>query len=202
MNCKRTEKNRGVTLTEILLALFILSAAFIPIIAVMSTGIRGTQKDETILRGVQLAQKTLNTALQLPFGDLVANRGAAGAGPWSFGAPGNEFSYATASMNLRLGKVIEGSVEYTLVLEIRDIPFVFDLSVHDPMARNVASLTPSNWGWISGVKVPRTGTQTGVYHRYSLTATWVDRGASDGTERTYSLVSYKALVERGLRSSR
>jgi hypothetical protein len=185
---------RGVTLTEIMLALFILSAAFLPIIGVMSTGIRGTQKDETILRGVQLAQKTLNTALQLPFGDLVANRGGGGAGPWTFGAAGVEFSYATGSLNLLLGKVLEGPLEYTLVLEIRDEPFVFNLSVHNPMARNNATATPDQWQWQDNVKVPRVGEQSGLYHRYALTATWVDRGATAGTPRTYRLVSYKARL--------
>ena len=193
MNCKSHDKS-GVTLTEIMLALFILSAAFIPIIAVMSTGIRGTQKDETILRGVQLAQKTLNTALQLPFGDLVANRGAAGPGPWSFGAAGEEFNYATGSLNLRLGRVVEGTIEYTLSLEINDVPFTFSLSVHNPMARSVASLTPDQWGWQDGVRVPRVGEQTGLYHRYVLTANWVDRGLTDGSQRTYRLVAYKARL--------
>ncbi|HAE38427.1 MAG TPA: hypothetical protein DCG57_07285 [Candidatus Riflebacteria bacterium] len=187
-------QRHGITLTEIMLALFILSAAFIPIIAVMSTGVRGTQKDETILRGVQLAQKTLNTALQLPFGDLVANRGGAGAGPWVFGAAGQEFNYATASTNLRLGKVLEGTLEYTLVLEISDIPFNFSLSVHNPMARNIASTTPAGWGWQAGVRVPRVGDQTGLFNRYVLTATWFDRGLSDGSQKTYRLVSYKARL--------
>lgn len=193
MICNRYQR-QGVTLTEIMLALFILSAAFIPIIAVMSTGIRGTQKDETILRGVQLAQKTLNTALQLPFGDLVANRGGGGAGPWVFGSAGEEFNYATGSMNLKLGKVLEGTLEYTLVLEISDVPFNFSLSVHNPMSRNNASDTPLEWGWQKNVRVPRVGDQTGLYHRYVLTATWFDRGLSDGLQRTYRLVSSKARL--------
>ncbi len=188
-------RSKGVTLTEIMLALFILSAAFLPIMGVMSTGIRGTQKDEAILRGVQLAQQTLNTALQLPFGDLVANRGGGGNGPWSFGVAGSEFSYATGSLNLRLGKILEGTREYTLTLEIRDEPFVFNLSVHNPMARSVASDTPSQWSWQADVKVPRVGEQTGLYHRYELTANWFDRGMTDGTQRTYRLVSYKARLQ-------
>jgi hypothetical protein len=178
-----------------MLALFILSAAFLPIIGVMSTGIRGTQKDETILRGVQLAQKTLNTALQLPFGDLVANRGGGGNGPWTFGSAGVEFSYATGSLELRLGKVLEGTLEYTLVLEVRDEPFVFNLSVHNPMARNNASDSPALWEWQNDVKVPRIGEQSGLYHRYALTATWFDRGSTQGTQRIYRLVSYKARLQ-------
>jgi hypothetical protein len=186
---------KGVTLTEIMLALFILSAAFLPIIGVMSTGIRGTQKDETILRGVQLAQKTLNTALQLPFGDLVANRGGGGNGPWTFGSAGAEFRYATGSTELCLGKVLEGTLEYTLVLEISDVPFIFNLSVHNPMARNNASDSPALWGWQTNVKVPRVGEQSGLYHRYALTANWFDRGATEGTQRTYRLVSYKARLQ-------
>jgi len=191
----RRNKRQAVTLTEIMLALFILSAAFLPIMGVMSTGIRGTQKDETILRGVQLAQKTLNTALQLPFGDLVANRGGGGNGPWTFGATGVEFSYATGSLELRLGKVLEGPLEYTLVLEIRDEPFIFNLSVHNPMARNNASDSPALWEWQDDVKVPRVGEQSGLYHRYALTATWFDRDSTGGTQRTYRLVSYKARLQ-------
>jgi len=175
------------------LALFILSAAFIPIIAVMSTGIRGTQKDETILRGVQLAQKTFNTALQLPFGDLVANRGGGGNGPWTFGTAEEEFSYATGSLNLRLGKVLEGTLEYALVLEITDVPFVFNLSVHNPMSRLAASETPDLWGWQANVNVPRVGEQSGLYHRYELTATWNNRNLG-GDQSTYRLVSYKARL--------
>ena len=193
MNCNCNNR-KGVTLSEIMLALFIISAAFLPIMGAMSTGVRGTQKDETVLRGVQLAQKTLNIALQIPFKDLVNNRGGGTGSPWSFGTAGTEFSYATGTLNLRLGKVLEGPLEYTLNLEIRDVPFFFTLSVHDPMARSIATETPAAWGWQGGVRVPRTGEMKDLYHRYALTATWVDRDNKESPKRIYRIVSYKALL--------
>ncbi|EKD84261.1 MAG: hypothetical protein ACD_39C00143G0001 [uncultured bacterium] len=62
------------------------------------------------------------------------------------------------------------------------------------MARNAATDTPSLWSWQDGVRVPRVGEQTGLYHRYVLTATWRERGLTDGLEKTYRLVSYKARL--------
>lgn len=188
-----TYKNiKGITLTEILIALLILATAFIPIIGVMSGSIKGTQKDETVLKAVQLSQQALSTALQIPFNDLVANKGA-GGGPWTFGTADSTFDYATGSLNLRLGKVTVGNIDHTLTLTIDDVPFVFTLDTHDPMARNTAPADPSSWGW-QETSVPRTDTQAGLYHRYTLTNTWTEKGLTDGNQRIYRLISYKARL--------
>ena len=160
-----TYKNiKGITLTEILIALLILATAFIPIIGVMSGGIKGTQKDETVLKAVQLSQQALSTALQIPFNDLVANKGA-GGGPWTFGTADSTFDYATGSLNLRLGKVTVGNIDHTLTLTIDDVPFVFTLDTHDPMARNLGTAHRHTGRFISSLHINQHVDRKGSHRR-------------------------------------
>lgn len=176
-----------------MIAIFIISVAFIPIIGVMGTTIKGTQKDEKMLRAVQLAQTTLNTALQIPFNSLVSERGGGGDGPWTFGQGASPFVYATQSIELRLGSVPIGGITYSLVLHIRDENPQFTLQTHNPMLRANASETPGLWGWVNTVQPTQLSARRGLFHRYQLSVTWQD--PSFPGERSYRLVSYKARLQ-------
>lgn len=69
----------GTTLLEIMLALFIMAAAMIPIASVMGYGGRATSKDARRIAAIQLLDKTLRQLLQEPFDQIpVGNNIQAG----------------------------------------------------------------------------------------------------------------------------
>lgn len=187
-------KNKAVTMMEILIATFVLAVAFIPIIGVMGTGISATKKDEVILKAVQLGNSTMNTVMQLPFNDLVENRGegGVGVGSWTFGGDPGSFEYATGSVVLSLGEVTgpPGIGSYSVTLQVRDREVAFNLWLHDPNARAAAEDNPALWGWVSATQ-PMSGARRGLFHEYLLSVSWVN----GGQERVYRLVSYKANLD-------
>jgi len=64
---KNINRSTGMTLTEVMLAMALLASAFIPIIGVMGTSIKATDKDDRTIKAVNLCQEKLNRALQFPF---------------------------------------------------------------------------------------------------------------------------------------
>lgn len=61
---------RGTTLLEIMIALFIMAAAMIPIASIMGYGGRATSKDSRRIVAIQLLDKTLRQLLQEPFDQI------------------------------------------------------------------------------------------------------------------------------------
>ncbi|OIP26070.1 hypothetical protein AUK22_07280 [bacterium CG2_30_54_10] len=189
----------GFTLTEIVMAVAILALSFLPIIGVMGSSIKGTQKDEEVIKAVHLGQSLMNTAIQFPFNELVSKKGV-GPGPaWSFGGL-TSFTYTTTSGNLtlELGPMNEGRFKFNSELVISDVPVQFQVPLYNPSAKasdtspaNPAKPDPSNWGWQPPISLPKTPL-SGVYHRYLLTVRWAD--PLHGSH-FYSLVSFKAKLE-------
>jgi hypothetical protein len=62
--------NNGTTLLEILIALFIMATAMIPIASIMGYGGRATSKDARRIVAIQLLDKTLRQLLQQSFDDI------------------------------------------------------------------------------------------------------------------------------------
>lgn len=69
------KKNMGTTLLEILIALFILATAMIPIASIMGYGGRATTKDSRRIVAIQLLDKTLRKLLQEPFTQIPVGTG-------------------------------------------------------------------------------------------------------------------------------
>jgi len=187
---KNYADRRGLTLTELALAVFILALAFIPIVGVLGNSIQGTQKDEQIIKAVQLAQSSLNSALQFPFKDLVTQRFGAnpGAGPWQFSSVAS-VTISTGTLSFTFGDVQVGRYSYNVSLQIVDECPTFTVKICDPMKKGgIASTTPSAWGWNDYNSQPYSD----FFHRYSLTVTWVNPSHK---QCFYSLVSYKAKLE-------
>ncbi len=186
-----TRSPGGFSLTEIVLALFLLALAFLPIIGVMGTSIEGTQKDEEVITAVHLAQTLLNTALQFPFNELPAQAG--GSGPtWTLGGA-TPFSYKSPSGNLtlRLGPLSEKRLTCTAELQITDLPVKFRVPVYSPPLKASDSNDPTRWGWADPpLELPKSEL-TNHYHRYLIIIRWND---SRRGPRFYSLASFKARL--------
>lgn len=56
-----------MTLTRLMLAMALLASAFIPIMGVMGTSMKATDKDDRTIRAVNICQEKMNRALQFPF---------------------------------------------------------------------------------------------------------------------------------------
>ena len=189
---------RGITLTELVLAMAVLAFTFIPIMGALTTSIKGTMKDERVVQAINLAQTSLNTALQFPFDELASHSravlGGPASGPWTFGGTAQPaFQYpVTPGVNgliLRLGQV--GT--FTVDLAITDEPVQFTIQTYSPASRAADTTNdPTTWNWSLLTNYP-TPAMTGVYHRYVLTVAWQDRQVAT---KTYCLASFKAkLVE-------
>ncbi len=187
---KKFHPKNGITLTEILLGVVILAVSFLPIIGVMGSSIKGTQKDEEIVKAVHLAQTSLNTALQFPFNQLIEIRFPSSPGPtWNF------TSTTAATVTTTLGDMVFsygqkplGKTTYNVALRITDVGPTFRVPTYDPASKALNLLNPSAWNWQT-----RTTAQIfGVYHRYELTVTWKDAG--NAQDRFYRLVSFKAKL--------
>ncbi|MFZ5951398.1 MAG: type IV pilus modification PilV family protein [Candidatus Rifleibacteriota bacterium] len=67
-------KNRGTTLIEIMIALFILATAMIPIASIMGYGGRATSKDARRILAIQLLDKTLRQMLQTDYDKIPTGK--------------------------------------------------------------------------------------------------------------------------------
>lgn len=181
------QNRRAFSLIEIMIAMAIIAFAFMPIIGAMSTSMRGTMKDEKVVQAMNMAQTSLNAALQFPFDALPAysrSLGGPANGPWSFGGTAQpNFSYATSSLALRLGQI----GDFTVDLRIFDEQVTFVVPQYSAASRSVdIASNPANWSWTNYT----SPTMQGVYHKYVLTVSWLDQ---NGT-KTYRLASFKARL--------
>ena len=169
-----------MTLTEIVLAVVLLALSFLPIMNVLGTTIKGSQKDERLGKAMHMAQTKLNAAIQFPFGDILINN----AGKSTFGG-GAAWSYATNSGLLRLSLGPEEGFQTSL--SIVDEPVSFTHQVYDPVLKAANPNNPSAWNWTNYL----SPTYSGLFHKYTLIVKWTDRTAND---RFYSLITYKAKL--------
>lgn len=199
MNRKPDNHNRkGMTLTEIMLAMALLASAFIPIIGVMGSSIKSTDKDDRTIRAVNLCQDKINRALQFPFGILepAPNANVTRGGDVALATFTSDTGAATSSIILTLGRENLNGFEVTSELIVEDVPGTFNVPTFDDAAKytdeRVASETgvaknPANWGWVS-----QALQYAGLYYRYTVTVRWRDKGSN--VEQFYTLVSNKARI--------
>ncbi len=174
---------KGMTLTEVMLAMALLASAFIPIIGVMGTSIKATDKDDRTIKAVNLCQEKLNRALQFPFESIA---------PGTYGGAVAKIltsNVAAGAISLTLGPETIDGVSFTSQLVVTDIPGVFSVPTYDPFAKGNQPNTPANWGWVD-----RNIPYSNLYHRYVLTVTWQDKGVKTG--KFYTLASHKAKIRR------
>jgi len=166
--------SRGVTLTEVMLAVVILAVSFLPIIGVMGASVKATTTEDSLNRAMNLCQEKLNTSLQFPFHHFDLNLGAEITA-----------TVATPGLTLTLGnETIEG-VTYTSALTVSDRPGSFtvpvrDLAVGDPD-------TPSTWSFVD-----TTIYYANLVHSHTLKVSWKNKG--DPNEKFYTLVTFRAKL--------
>lgn len=167
------KKKSGFNLTEIMLAVFILAATFLPIMGVLSNSIRFTSKDDSVIRAMTICQEKLDTALKFPFPFFNANLGV--------DLTGTVLSSGTLSLSLNSETV--KNVNYRYVLNVSDRNGNFAVREKD---LDVGNDTPSTWNFNASVDVPYAG----IFHRYSMTVFWTFPG--DPVEKSYRLVTFRA----------
>lgn len=192
-----SKKNMGMTLTEIMLAMALLASAFIPIIGVMGTSMKATDKDDRTIRAVNTCQEKMNRALQFPFGVLEPPAPTTTV-TYGGGINSNLKSDTTAdAITLFLGTEDINGVEINSELKVEDQPGNFQVPTFNDVAKleddKVASATgvsdPSSWGWEEKL-LPYAG----LYYKYTLTVKWKDKGSN--VEKFYTLASNKAKVRK------
>lgn len=165
--------NKGMTLTEIMIAALVIAIAFMPIIGVMGTSIKATAKDDAIIRGMNLCQEKLNTALRFPFDFFRGN----------LGAEITDTTFNNDGLELDLSDQTINGIAFRIVLVVSDRPGQFTVP-----ERNLAtgeSNDPSTWSFTEA-----TVNYANLVNRYRMTVFWRESGAN--TEQFYSLVSFKA----------
>lgn len=177
------KKSAGMTLTEIMLAMALLASAFIPIVGVMGTSIKATDKDDRNIKAVNLCQDKLNRALQFPF-DVIAPGSYGGAAAVTL-----KSNAAAGAIILQVGPETIDGVQITSQLVVQDVPGVFVVPTYDPFAKGENPNAPAAWGWST-----QNINYAGLYHKYTMTITWKDKG--DKIDKFYTLASHKAKIRR------
>lgn len=185
----KNQKKSGITLTEIMMAMALLATAFIPIIGIMGSSVRVTDKDERTIKVVNLCQEKMNQALQFPFGIL---EGPANSTK-TYGNASLEILDSSAEANkivLRVGPDSINGFNFKAVLEVADRPGSFLVPMYDPFAKAANPNDPTSWGWSDEIKP-----YSGMYYQYTMTITWKDKG-SNNVEKSYTLSSFKSKVRQ------
>lgn len=182
---KKRKMNAALSLIEVILAMVILASAFIPIIGVMGTAAKATDKDNRTIKAMDLCQDKLNKALQFPFDDTdLANTLNPRGSVRKFGEF-TEVILTSGQIKLRLGpgENIDGVI-YDSMLVSTDATGTFHVPMYDAFAKGVASTTPSSWNWADKeVDFER------VFSKYAVTVKWKDQA---NRSQHYTLVSFKA----------
>lgn len=186
---KLKKHSRGMTLTEIMLAMALLASAFIPIMGVMGTSMKATDKDDRTIRAVNICQEKMNRALQFPFGILEppAKQSITYGGVASITIKSD--ATTGSAIALQLGPEEVNGVEISSELVVADVPGNFLVPTYDDVAKLNNEADPTAWGWSEQV-LPYEG----LYYKYTLTVKWKDKGSN--VEKFYTLASNKAKVRR------
>lgn len=170
--------NKGVTLTEILLAVFIMAMAFIPIVGVMGTSMRFTMKENSTITAMNIAQDKLDTALNFEFDFFDANNHLDSG--WI------TTNLQSGNLELALATQTIAGVDYFSQLKVEDRPGSFTVPVRS--FDDIHDM--STWKFATS-----TIDYTGLVHRYTLKVKWKDRG--EDSEKFYRLVTFRAKLRTG-----
>lgn len=175
-----------MSLTEIMMAMALLATAFIPIVGVMGTSMKATDKDDRTIKAVNICQERLNQALQFPFGILepAANTSKTYG---STSAETIDSSAATNKIVLKVGPDSVNGFDCHVILEVKDRPGTFKVPMYDPFEKANNETDPSKWGWSDEEK-----DYEGMIYQYTMTVKWKDKG--DNKEKEYSLSTFKSKV--------
>lgn len=179
-------QRKGITLTEILMAVGFLAMAFIPIMALLSSSLTITDKDQANIIAMNLCQEKLNTALQFKFGHFNS---------W-MGSEVTNTDTKDGNLVLDLKDTEINSIPFTFHFQVTDRPGVFTLMSRDFESETVSEEhNPANWKFEES---PTTINYKNLVHRYKMTVKWQDRGKAgmSGTIKDYSLVTFKADINR------
>lgn len=168
------QSTRGVTLTEIMLAIFILALSFLPIIGVMGSSVKATTKEDSLNRAMNLCQEKLNTSLQFPFHHFDLNLGVEITN-----------QVATPGLTLNLGDEIIEGVKFTSALTVTDRPGSFTIPVRDLSTGNPDD--PTTWTFAES-----TIDYSNLVHSHKLKVSWTNKGET--TSRFYTLVTFRAKL--------
>ncbi len=191
---------KGMTLNEIMLAVVILAVSFIPIMGVLTSSFKTTEKDDHTIKGMQLCQEKLALVLQFPY-DYFND----GTYEKSIDSPANADGL---SLHLVLGDE-NFRIHYhsSLKVETKNVTFtnvpVFDFTEMIPNANSTATY-PYDFSVLPNANAVNriNKTVSGKVKEYTITVKWHEtghqniggapEGSSDPTERFYTLSVLKA----------
>lgn len=180
-----------MTLTEIMLAMALLASAFIPVMGVLGTSMKATDKDDRTIKAVNICIEKMNMALQFPFGALEPVPPATTV---TIGGVASQTVYSDKDNNkgikLHLGPDTVLGMPITSELIIQDLPGVFKVPTFDDTAKLDNPDNPALWNWTP----PQDQAYSGVHYKYTMTVRWRDKGSEE--EKFYTLTSSKAKVRR------
>lgn len=179
-----TKIRKGMTLSEIMLAVSILAIAFIPIIGVISSSLKATEKDDNRIKAMLLCQEKLGVALQFPFEFFTPV-----FSPYN---DSYESPNANGKLTLVLGSETIKHVTYTSTLTVASETVTFAVPVVDFTQKPFDSLEDPN-GWIKREDI----TVHDMVKRYTVTVTWRDPGDNPASDpKFYTLSVLKANIQR------
>lgn len=186
MYLRHLKNSSAITLTEIMMAMALVATAFIPIMGVMGTSIKATDKDNRSIKAVNLCQQKMNQALQMPFGYLEAS-----ANPdVEFGTGIQETLQSTAGskiIKLIVGPEEIDGIQFKSVLKVEDKPGSFEVPMYDPAAKAANKDDPTAWNWNT-----KTIDYSEMCYQYTMTVYWKDKGSN--RQKRYTLASFKSRV--------
>ena len=176
------KRKKGMTLNEIMLAVVILAIAFIPIVGVISSSMKATEKDERIIKAMELCQGKLSIALQFPF---------------DFFDPGDYNTNQTSNntdhqLVLKLEPETIKSITYTPTLTVASETVNFTVPVVNFTKKPHDSCNnPQDWITVEPITVQD------MVKRYTVTITWSEPGDDPiASPKFYTLSVLKANVQR------
>lgn len=180
------QKNKGVTLVEILLACILMAGAFLPVMGVLSSSYKITDKDASTQTGVAVCQEKLNKVLQFPYDKFPEGTEIVG----EFKSDNTE-----NTVILKLGDEdnadnING-VKYVSTLKVAYESITFhNIYLCDFNVKLEKPDNPELWlKKYSNFEIPAS---THRIKRYTVTTVWTDRGGK--TSKSYSLSALKTDI--------
>lgn len=168
---------QGVTLTEIMIGMFILALSFLPVIGVMSSSVKSTGKEDDLNRAMNLCQEKLNTAMQFPFDFFVPYLGSE--------IDNGVLATPTANpiVSLQLGGETINGVVFTSTLTVTDRPDEFNVPVLKLETAEPDDV--STWEFVN-----KKVFYSNLVHIYALKVSWRSKG--EQTDRFYTLSTFRA----------
>lgn len=156
-----------------MIAIMILAVAFLPTIGVFGTSIKSTQKDNRVIRAMNICQDKLDTALKFSFGFYKAN----------LGAVLTNAELSTGTLTLDLNDETIKTVTYRYELLVEDRPGDFTVRERD---LDEGDEDPDTWVFNAEQEIPYED----ILHRYKMTVYW--KTPEEADEHFYTLVTFRA----------